>query len=154
MKTSCRANFDDIMHALLLLSLCPCRALHHLSFGLNLAYATFLRSTPTKPCVQELQKDEVPEVDEDLDSESSESTGNFVSRAVEKALSLPGLSLLKPFLIGWLTTLAANTLIAVATVAVPAVLFLVLLYSLFSGKKASSVVMFFSRPHIAFLSLV
>ena len=95
-------------------------------------------------CVQELQKDEVPEVDEDLDSETSESTGNFVSRAVEKALSLPGLSLLKPFLIGWLTTLAANTLIAVATVAIPAVLFLVLLYSLFGGKKASSVVCSFN----------
>ncbi len=107
-----------------------------------------------KPIVQELQKDEVPEVDEDLDSESSETTGNFVSRAVEKALSLPGLSLLKPFLIGWLTSLAANFLIAVATVAIPAVLLLVLLYSLFSGKKASSVVMFFRWPHIAVLSLL
>lgn len=108
----------------------------------------------SKPFVQELQKDEVPEVDEDLDdSESSESSGNFVSRAIEKALSLPGMSLLKPFLIGWLTTLAANTLLAVATVAIPAVLFLVLLYSLFGGKKASSVVMFFPRLHIAFLSL-
>ena len=96
----------------------------------------------SKSFVQELQKDEVPEVDEDLDSESSESTGNFVSRALEKALSLPGMSLLKPFLVGWLTTLAANTLLAVATVAIPAVLFLVLLYSLFSGKKASSVVIF------------
>ena len=109
----------------------------------------------SKPFVQELQKDEVPEVDEDLDdSESSESSGNFVSRAIEKALSLPGMSLLKPLLIGWLTTLAANTLLAVATVAIPAVLFLVLLYSLFGGKKASSVVMFFQQPHIAFLSLL
>ena len=108
----------------------------------------------SKSFVQELQKDEVPEVDEDLDSESSESTGNFVSRALEKALSLPGMSLLKPFLIGWLTTLAANFLLAVATVAIPAVLFLVLLYSLFSGKKASSVVMFFQQPHIAVLSLL
>lgn len=90
---------------------------------------------------QELQKSEVPEVEDELDSDSdSESTGNFASRAVEKVLNLPGISFLKPSLSGLLKTLAANTVIALAAVAIPAVLFLVLLSSLFGGKKASSVV--------------
>ena len=90
--------------------------------------------------MQELQKDEVPELDEDSESETSESTGNFVSRAIEKALDLPGVSFLKPSLSGLLRVLAANTLIALAAVAIPAALFLVLLSSLFGGKRASSVV--------------
>ena len=155
-KSSC----DDIcccanLQVLCLCSVAACQArfiLPSLIWTEPCLYSSSMLNS--KPFVQELQKDEVPEVDEDLDdSESSESSGNFVSRAIEKALSLPGMSLLKPFLIGWLTTLAANTLLAVATVAIPAVLFLVLLYSLFGGKKASSVVKFFQRTHIAFLSL-
>lgn len=90
--------------------------------------------------MQELQKDEVPEMDEDSESETSEGTGNFVSRTIEKALDLPGVSFLKPSLSGLLRVLAANTLIALAAVAIPAALFLVLLSSLFGGKRASSVV--------------
>ena len=89
--------------------------------------------------LQELQEDEVPDVTADLGDES-EADGNFVSRALEQALGLPGLSALKPSLGGLVKTLAANTLLAFAALAIPAVLFLVLLSTLFGGKRASSVV--------------
>ena len=89
--------------------------------------------------MQELQEDEVPDVTADLGDESS-AAGNFVSRALEQALDLPGLSALKPSLGGFVSTLAENTLLAVAALAVPVLLFLVLLSTLFGGKRASSVV--------------
>ena len=108
--------------------------------SVSLGTLSLLCSYRPVPVMQELQKDEVPELDEDSESETSESTGNFVSRAIEKALDLPGVSFLKPSLSGLLRVLAANTLIALAAVAIPAALFLVLLSSLFGGKRASSVV--------------
>ena len=89
--------------------------------------------------VQQNQEDETPEVTGDLDAESA-SEGNFVSKALQQALELPGLSALKPSLGGLVETLAANPLLAWAAVAIPAALFLVLLSTLFGGKKASSVV--------------
>lgn len=88
----------------------------------------------------ELQKDEVPEVDEEFEDASESTSGNFVTRAIEKILDLPGVSFLKPSFSGLLKTLAANMLLSLAAVAIPAVLFLVLLSSLFGGKRASSVV--------------
>lgn len=90
--------------------------------------------------LQELQKDEVPEVDEEFEDASESTSGNFVTRAIEKILDLPGVSFLKPSFSGLLKTLAANMLLSLAAVAIPAVLFLVLLSSLFGGKRASSVV--------------
>ena len=85
--------------------------------------------------MQKTEEPEVPEADE-----ATATTGNFVSRALETVLNLPGISLLKPSLSGILATLAGNTLLALATVAAPALLGLLLLRSLFGGKRASSVV--------------
>ena len=89
--------------------------------------------------LQKIQEEEGPEPtdDEDVDSTTS---GNAISRAFEKVLDLPGVSLLKPSLGSLIPLLAGSIPIALAAVAIPAALLLVLLSSLFGGKKASSVV--------------
>ena len=89
-------------------------------------------------CLQEVQKTEEPEVPEADDA--APTTGNFVSRLLETVLDLPGFSLLKPSLSGILATLAGNTLLALAAAAAPLLLGLLLLRTLFGGKRASSVV--------------
>ena len=88
--------------------------------------------------MQEVQKTEEPEVPEG--DSIAESTGNFVSKAIEKVLDLPGFSLLKPSLSSFLPVLAGNTLLALAAVAAPVLLSLLLLRTLFGGKRASSMV--------------
>lgn len=88
--------------------------------------------------MQEVQKTEEPEVPEG--DSITESTGNFVSKALEKVLDLPGFSLLRPSLSSFLPVLAGNTLLALAAVLAPLLLGLLLLKTLFGGKRASSMV--------------
>lgn len=95
--------------------------------------------TDSSEVLQKIQEEEGPEPTEDEDIESGTS-GNAISRAFEKVLELPGVSLLKPSLSSLIPVLAGSIPIALAAVAIPAALFLVLLSSLFGGKKASSVV--------------
>ena len=92
-------------------------------------------------CVlQKLAEEEVPET-EDSEESQSESTGNVISRLVEKVLNIPGISLLKPSLGSLIPVLAGSLLTALAVVGIPLALLSALLFStLFGGKKASSVV--------------
>ena len=92
-------------------------------------------------CVlQKLAEEEVPETEDSEDSQS-ETTGNVISRVVEKVLNIPGISLLKPSLASLIPVLAGSLLTALAVVGIPLALLLALLFStLFGGKKASSVV--------------
>lgn len=88
--------------------------------------------------MQELQKTEEPEIPATDDTTTA--AGNFVSRALETLLEFPGLSLLKPIVGGFLPALAGNLMLALAAVAAPLLLGLLLLRTLFGGKRASSVV--------------
>ena len=91
--------------------------------------------------LQKIAEEEVPETNDTEDSESA-TTGNFISRLVEKVFNVPGISVLKPSLGKLLMPyLAGSILTALALVGIPAALLLAyLLSSLFGGKKASSVV--------------
>lgn len=63
-----------------------------------------------------------------------------MSRTLETLLDFPGFSLLKPLISGFLPALAGSVFLALAAVAVPLLLGLLLLRTLFGGKRASSVV--------------
>lgn len=90
--------------------------------------------------LQKLADEEVPETEDDKGFQS-ETTGNVISRLVEKVLNVPGISLLKPSLASLIPVLAGSLLTALAVVGIPLALLLALLFStLFGGKKASSVV--------------
>lgn len=90
--------------------------------------------------LQKIAEEEGPET-EDTEDTATETTGNVISRLVEKVLNVPGISLLKPSLMGLIPVLASSILTALAVVGIPAALLAALLFSsLFSGKKASSVV--------------
>lgn len=86
----------------------------------------------------ELQKTEEPEMPATDDTTTA--AGNFVSRALGTLLEFPGLSLLKPVVGGFLPALAGNLLLALAAVAAPLLLGLLLLRTLFGGKRARTVV--------------
>ncbi|KAL3157665.1 hypothetical protein ABBQ32_012105 [Trebouxia sp. C0010 RCD-2024] len=95
---------------------------------------------PKHEIEQKLAEEEVPET-EDSEHSQGKTTGNVISRLVEKVLSVPGISLLKPSLGSLVPVLAGSLLTALAVVGIPLALLLALLFStLFGGKKASSVV--------------
>ena len=90
--------------------------------------------------LQKIAEEEGPET-EDAEDAATETTGNTISRLVEKVLNVPGISFLKPSLSGLIPVLASSLLTALAVVGIPAALLAALLFSsLFGGKKASSVV--------------
>ena len=100
--------------------------------------------------LQKIAEEEGPETD-DIEGSETETTGNAISRLVERVLNVPGISLLKPSLSGLIPVLAGSMLTALAVVGIPAALLAALLFSsLFGGKKASSVV----SPHPPMAELI